>query len=835
MFLVPLSVSPHSNTIQTSKLTLYETRARFFMVGSGADEESFRIIKIDRSLDSSGALAVTDDKIVYSRQEMMDLLKMIESGNVSTGGLRRVASCFGIVGFIKFLEGYYMILITKRSAVALIGGHYVYHIDDTLLLGITGQSEQFEQRSNDGMAQIQLIILTEARYIQSFCQVDLTKNFYFSYTYDITNTLQRNMTTASLRPNKIFIWNHFLLKNGFPSFGDTPPTSSDENPWCLPIIYGFVDQAKIPVFGHDIYLTLIARRSRYFAGARFLKRGVNNEGFVANEVETEQIVHDANTTLFDAAVARALRGGVGCNGANLGITSFVQHRGSIPLYWSQDISQLTPKPPIELNCVDPYHTATSLHFSNMFERYGTPLIVLNLIKFKEKTPREGILLPEFRDSIAYLNTHLPDHMKMRYVEWDMARANKSDDPQEVVEMLEAIAEEVFCETNHSTNKEPLRILGRLQTGITRTNCIDCLDRTNAAQFMLGKSALAHQLHSLGILPSASPQNVPFDSDACNLLNSMYQDHGDTIALQYGGSHLVNTMETYRKIGHWTSHSRDMIESIRRYYSNSFTDAEKQDAINLFLGNFIPPPPGNGTGPMIWDLPSDYYLHHDPDPLPKAKKRSYKKWWIDPEAALPDHQNNTSVSANGTELEPYTTGNTIPTMIQDLFPVKADPEETFSAYYHPGTLTSFDRLYPSNMNRGGGGGSGGGNGIGPGYEFEGTILDLSPFAVRNNIATPFENTANELDKDADVHGYPEGGLLIYGIREDGVLLWLKGGAVSEPTTTNDDSSQTPKDEKEKSKERKQDHQQPLPWWTTSALSMRLLDPHVSAGEMKEYKR
>jgi len=51
---------------------------------------------------------------------------------------------------------------------------------------------------------------------------------------------------------------------------------------------------------------------------------------------------------------------------------------------------------------------------------------------------------------------------------------------------------------------------------------------------------------------------------------MYHDHGDTIALQYGGSHLVNTMETYRKIAPWTSHSRDMIESIRRYYSNSFT-------------------------------------------------------------------------------------------------------------------------------------------------------------------------------------------------------------------------------------------------------------------------
>lgn len=54
-----------------------------------------------------------------------------------------------------------------------------------------------------------------------------------------------------------------------------------------------------------------------------------------------------------------------------------------------------------------------------------------------------------------------------------------------------------------------------------------------------------------------------------MLTEMYHDHGDTIALQYGGSHLAHTMETYRKINQWTSHSRDMIEGFRRFYANSF--------------------------------------------------------------------------------------------------------------------------------------------------------------------------------------------------------------------------------------------------------------------------
>ena len=41
-----------------------------------------------------------------------------------------------------------------------------------------------------------------------------------------------------------------------------------------------------------------------------------------------------------------------------------------------------------------------------------------------------------------------------------------------------------------------------------------------------------------------------------------------IALQYTGSALVNRVETYRRMPHWNSHSRDMIENIRRFYANS---------------------------------------------------------------------------------------------------------------------------------------------------------------------------------------------------------------------------------------------------------------------------
>lgn len=44
------------------------------------------------------------------------------------------------------------------------------------------------------------------------------------------------------------------------------------------------------VFGAILTMTLLARRSRHFAGTRFKKRGLSEAGYVANEVETEQII-----------------------------------------------------------------------------------------------------------------------------------------------------------------------------------------------------------------------------------------------------------------------------------------------------------------------------------------------------------------------------------------------------------------------------------------------------------------------------------------------------------------------------------------------------------------
>lgn len=57
----------------------------------------------------------------------------------------------------------------------------------------------------------------------------------------------------------------------------------------------------------------------------------------------------------------------------------------------------------------------------------------------------------------------------------------------------------------------------LQCGVLRVNCVDCLDRTNAAQFAIAKRALGHQLYALGLLSSP---NLPFACDAVEVLTEV---------------------------------------------------------------------------------------------------------------------------------------------------------------------------------------------------------------------------------------------------------------------------------------------------------------------------
>ncbi|XP_061609998.1 polyphosphoinositide phosphatase isoform X4 [Phyllopteryx taeniolatus] len=635
------------------RMVLYETRARYFLVGSNQAQTKHRVLKIDRTEPKD--LVIIDDKHVYNQHELRELLGRLDLGNRTkmvqkgSSGLSRAVTAVGVVGFVRFLEGYYMVLITKRRKMADIGGHSIYKIEDTSMISIPNDS-------------VRVAHPDEARYVRIFQNMDLSSNFYFSYSYDLSHSLQHNLTLlqrpyelwssaesaaedeANMRrkqdsfdifedeglptqllygvraePYYKYVWNGNLLER----------VKDIVHPdWLMYIIHGFCGQSKLLIYGRPVHITLIARRSSKFAGTRFLKRGANCEGDVANEVETEQIAHDASVMSFTVG----------------SYSSYVQTRGSVPLYWSQDISTMMPKPPIRLDQADPYAHVAGLHFDQMLQRFGSPIIILNLVKKREKRKHEKILSEELYPAVINLNQFLPSQHGIEYIAWDMARYTKricvpllSSKLCNVLDRLSMIAENVvkrtgffvnrsdfYCHTLHPDERwgdlgGSISVSGRVQTGVLRTNCVDCLDRTNTAQFMVGKCALAYQLYALGMIDKPKLQ---FDTDCVRLFEELYEDHGDTLSLQYGGSQLVHRVKTYRKIAPWTQHSKDIMQTLSRYYSNAFSDADRQDAINLFLQVYQPAE----SRPHLWDLPTDFYLHQKTTMALPMDRRCYTLWW-----------------------------------------------------------------------------------------------------------------------------------------------------------------------------------------------------------------
>ena len=69
---------------------------------------------------------------------------------------------------------------------------------------------------------------------------------------------------------------------------------------------------------------------------------------------------------------------------------------------------------------------------------------------------------------------------------------------------------------------------QLQHGVLRTNCIDCLDRTNVAQFAYGLTAMGQQLHALGL---ADTPTIDAQSSAARQLMDMYEVMGNVLSRQ----------------------------------------------------------------------------------------------------------------------------------------------------------------------------------------------------------------------------------------------------------------------------------------------------------------
>ncbi|KAL7976805.1 hypothetical protein Chor_008754 [Crotalus horridus] len=404
--------------------------------------------------------------------------------------------------------------------------------------------------------------------------------FYFSTTYDLTHTLQRLANTSpefqemSLleRADQRFVWNGHLLRE--------LAAQPELHRFAVPVMHGFIIMHTCSINGKYFDWILISRRSCFRAGVRYYVRGIDSEGHAANFVETEQIIH--------------------YNGNK---ASFVQTRGSIPFFWSQRPNlKYKPKPQISktVNHMDGFQR----HFDSQIISYGKQMIV-NLVNQKDY---------DLRNLVDDFNTHFGDDQHSlenvigahtsstqlsnngEYIAFDFHKEcshMRWDRLQILLDQLAAPQDEYGYFLVDAEGKVDMQ-----QEGIFRSNCMDCLDRTNVIQSLLAHRSLQSQLQRLGVLHAT--QRLEEQAEFEKIYKNAWADNANACAKQYAGTGALKTDYTRQifcinveilfqkfRTGKRTQWGllMDGWNSLIRYYKNNFSDGFRQDAIDLFLGNY----------------------------------------------------------------------------------------------------------------------------------------------------------------------------------------------------------------------------------------------------------
>jgi len=645
------------NNNKYRRLWLYETRELILIVGNDIDSSAFKILEIKRP-------SIQDNEKVYAKEltksyNMEDLQCVLNAHKASL----LYENVFCIFGLIKLMKEHYLIIVTNASIIGTLNGSNIYTISDTALVPLT-----YRRRKT----------IDDDRYKSILQYMQLNKGFYFSYSYDLSNTLQTNYSkseTINLR----FIWNSHLLDMFISMFHAVEISSNTLDRWLVYVMHGCIKQQTIRMEDLKvIHYTLISRRSQYFAGTRYLRRGVNDAGNVANEVETEQIISE----IYDNQRNRN--------------SSLVQIRGSLPFCWSHT-NIFSPNPDIYIDTVQSSFASTIAHFCDICNRYGQRVHLLSLIRHSGSS-RDTFLGNYFETVLNSLANQtvatditpklLPvkytskdfvipiaeaNQIRAQYITFDMLSHDSFNPNGSVFDTLSDISKSVHMDTGFFLEADGFSMMNsisaseswnqmpsKLQVGILRTNCVDCLDRTNIAQFSYAKYVAHEQLKGLGIELTANSLDLLH-----SVLLDIWVQNGDMLAMQYAGSEAMHKVEEKKEaffnlsavvVGNMTSTFSNVKENepievdadveyidldheclldqsqsqrslsphgkgekefvmsgstykavaaVRRYYSNILSDFERQRAMDLVLGVYQ----CCNNGKHIWEL----------EQLPKAMR------------------------------------------------------------------------------------------------------------------------------------------------------------------------------------------------------------------------
>ncbi|KAG0342270.1 hypothetical protein BG004_005708 [Podila humilis] len=438
---------------------------------------------------------------------------------------------------------------------------------------ITGVSED-EHEKNKAM---------DRKVIREICLLFGT-GFYFSIEFNLLSSMQKRSemseagVSASRRyaetvplwkqVDRRFWWNENLLKE----FLDI-----EAHGYILPIMQGYVETEPCEIEEQAFVFTLISRRSKERSGLRYQRRGIDEDGNTANFVETEQLLRIVRDD-SDHQV------------------SFVQTRGSIPLFWSQSPYRLKPIPIMERTEQENLDGFTK-HVESQIKSYGRQIFI-SLVEQHGREHVAGSAYTHFVETLAEPN--------VRYVEFDFheeCKGMKYENIDRLIKNLEIPIQELgYCwlapkydsHTAHAPGKSSQNknlkerdrsdLFQRLydQKGVIRTNCMDCLDRTNVVQSAIGRHILNHQLLRLGIA-SFPDKGLSVYEDFENVFNHVWANNGDSISREYAGTSALKGDFTRTGKRNLQGMVNDATNSIARMYQNTFKDYFRQATIDYLLG------------------------------------------------------------------------------------------------------------------------------------------------------------------------------------------------------------------------------------------------------------
>ena len=466
-----------------------------------------------------------------------------------------------ILGIININKLYFILHVTTSKVVGKMKNEIIYKIEEVEFcpmqtVDLLYDEEKKINQIKDGISKL------------------LKLGFYYSFGLNLTNsqqnqsklssqeikdnnnlTFEQKMKNIYKTINKKYFFNYNLYKIFINKSTKLPYDFAYS--FILPIICGYIGMYDYTINNKQLQFILISRRSQNYAGTRYNTRGIDDNGNVANFCETEQIL---------------VRGDY--------LFSFCQLRGSAPVFFEQlGITGYT-------DITRGKHFSKEA-FSKHLEEINQDFPLVYFVNLLNQTKSgEAPIIAEFEKQIQFrLNNN-----DIRYTYFDMQNECQKDNYTNIDKLINKVKPLIEIFNCFSQNLHTREIYS-YQKGTIRTNCLDCLDRTNIIQMRICWIILEIFFKKLNLDNQSinkifnSTENF-FTQDTKNefkeKFKNIWAENGDEISIQYAGT--ASTHTTVTKTG---GHSlmgliQHGIATVSRIYQGNFEDNFKQECIDILL-------------------------------------------------------------------------------------------------------------------------------------------------------------------------------------------------------------------------------------------------------------